>query len=256
MLSTIAILITLLVRPNSLEETTTLENNYYSTGWDKSISSTVWTSHRLKENETTFPRHNESYLRDTRIQACPATSDYTRSGYDRGHMVPASDLSFSKEALKSTFLMTNITPQKPEFNRCCWLRLEKAIRGWVQPEQELQIVTGALFFAKGKPRRINGKVSVPDAFYKAIYCPERKDAIGFIMPNRASPLPLKSYLADIATIERLSGVTLFPEKERKLLLKTKSSKWLRKPQLLSINLLCYLAGILYINHTRNKHRRR
>ena len=48
--------------------------------------------------------------------------DYFRSGYDRGHMVPAADAKSSQDAMDETFLLSNIAPQVGVgFNRHCQL---------------------------------------------------------------------------------------------------------------------------------------
>lgn len=47
-------------------------------------------------------------------------ADYFRSGFDRGHMVPAADVKNSQTSMNETFYLTNISPQVGEgFNRDC-----------------------------------------------------------------------------------------------------------------------------------------
>jgi endonuclease G, mitochondrial len=47
-------------------------------------------------------------------------SDYFRSGYDRGHQVPAADAKLSQVAMNETFYLSNICPQVGDgFNRDC-----------------------------------------------------------------------------------------------------------------------------------------
>lgn len=55
--------------------------------------------------------------------------DYFRSGYDRGHMVPAADAKFSQDAMDETFLLSNIAPQVGVgFNRHCQSPGQLAVR--------------------------------------------------------------------------------------------------------------------------------
>lgn len=43
-----------------------------------------------------------------------------RSGYDRGHMVPAADAKISQNAMDETFFLSNVAPQVGDgFNRHC-----------------------------------------------------------------------------------------------------------------------------------------
>ena len=68
-------------------------------------------------------------------------NDYKRSGRDRGHMVPAADVSFSQEALANSFFLTNVCPQNAKLNRGFWLRLERHMR-------DLQKSELAVFFRR------------------------------------------------------------------------------------------------------------
>ena len=45
------------------------------------------------------------------------TKEYTRTGYDRGHLAPSADFTFSQEANDTTFVMSNIAPQTKLLNR-------------------------------------------------------------------------------------------------------------------------------------------
>ena len=66
----------------------------------------------LKENGYSLPSHN----------------DYTRSGYDRGHMAPNADFNDTEENAILTFFIANIWPQTPAINRGEWLVTENETR--------------------------------------------------------------------------------------------------------------------------------
>ena len=49
-------------------------------------------------------------------------------------------MTHSAEAMEETFLMSNISPQLPVFNRGIWKSLEKQVRDWGEKER-IYIVT-------------------------------------------------------------------------------------------------------------------
>ena len=42
-------------------------------------------------------------------------NDYKNSGYDRGHLCPAGDMTFNEQAMSETFYLSNMSPQEPAF---------------------------------------------------------------------------------------------------------------------------------------------
>ena len=93
-------------------------------------------------------------------------SDYTRSGYDRGHVVPSADRTSTVQDNSATFLMTNIIPQTPDNNRGAWRELEEYCRYLVKQGKELYIIAGV----DGKSRKIGRKkeVTAPTYTWKII----------------------------------------------------------------------------------------
>lgn len=68
--------------------------------------------------------------------------DYTKSGYDRGHLVPAEDMAYSQPSLKSTFYYINCIPQHPSLNRGTWRRYENMIRNASNSDSLIIVVGG------------------------------------------------------------------------------------------------------------------
>lgn len=69
-------------------------------------------------------------------------NDYTGSGFDRGHVVPAADRNKTADDSRAVFLMTNIFPQAPDNNQGPWAQLESYCRDLVAQGKELYIVAG------------------------------------------------------------------------------------------------------------------
>jgi len=94
------------------------------------------------------------------------STDYTRSGYDRGHMTPSADRTVSEEANSATFLMTNIVPQTPNNNRGAWKDLEEYCRDLVDQGKELYIIAGV--YGKRDEIGKNKQVIPPTYTWKVI----------------------------------------------------------------------------------------
>ncbi|KAJ3028927.1 UNVERIFIED_CONTAM: nuclease [Siphonaria sp. JEL0065] len=151
--------------------------------------------------------------------------DYTHSGYDRGHLVPAADVVESQKAIDETFFMTNMSPQTPAFNRGVWASFERYVRGLVKSFDEVYVVTGPMYLPKldesdGKyyvKYEVIGRdknIAVPTHFYKVILGVKNgKHYLGsFVLANEgvSQDTSLDSFLMPVAAIEKSTGLEFFP----------------------------------------------
>ena len=140
--------------------------------------------------------------------------DYSRSGYDRGHMVPSADRNDTKVENRATFSLSNIAPQTPRLNRQTINMLEQQIREWAQKYDSLHIVTGAIVTDnKNRPAKTIGDgVAIPQYFYKVVamrYKGEFK-AVGFLMPNITDvDSDYQTYITTIDKIEEVAKIDLY-----------------------------------------------
>ncbi|MBD0319043.1 MAG: DNA/RNA non-specific endonuclease, partial [Gemmatimonadetes bacterium] len=92
-------------------------------------------------------------------------SDYTNSGYDRGHMVRSEERTWSAEQNKQTFLMTNILPQYQDLNGGPWYKFEQYLQTQAQTyDKEIYIVAGG--YAYSGTLLNAGKVAIATRNYK------------------------------------------------------------------------------------------
>jgi DNA/RNA endonuclease G (NUC1) len=78
-------------------------------------------------------------------------SDFRGSGYDRGHMAPASAHKLNQTTMDETFTLSNISPQVgPGFNRDYWARFEKYVKDLSKKCEEVLVVTGPLYLPQPK----------------------------------------------------------------------------------------------------------
>ena len=137
--------------------------------------------------------------------------DYTKSGYDRGHMAPAADMKWNRQAMIESFYMSNICPQVGNLNRGDWNDLEELCRDWADKYGRIYIACGPIFDSKS-PKRIGGhKVAVPDRFFKVILIYNRKNpiALGFIFKNIARSQDLEKYMVTVDSVENVTGMDFF-----------------------------------------------
>lgn len=132
-------------------------------------------------------------------------ADYKGSGYDRGHLAPSATMDFTQESMKQSFLMSNMSPQLPGFNRVGWRVLEEHVRDLANEYNELYVVTGPIY--QGNEGTIGNGVVIPSAFYKVILDPSFDEAIAFIVPHRdVSSSELANFITTIDEVERQTGL--------------------------------------------------
>lgn len=138
--------------------------------------------------------------------------DYKYSGYDRGHLCPAGDMKHSETVMRESFLMSNISPQIPSFNRNTWKRLEDRVRVWAVENDSLIIVVGGVLEDSLKKIGSDSTISVPNYFYKVILNNlfQKEKMIGFLFENKSSNAILKSFVVTVDSIEALTGLDFFP----------------------------------------------
>jgi endonuclease G len=184
----------------------------YSLVYDEPCEQAKWIAYVLTKKETEgLEDRGNKFIQDPFVHTGSASNDdYTKSGYDRGHLAPAADMKWSETAMKESFFYSNMSPQTPSFNRGIWKKLEEKMRDWALVYDSILIVTGPVLTGNLKKIGVN-EVCVPDYYYKVIidYKKDKSKAIGFIMPNSASPKPLSDYAKSIDEVEKTTGIDFF-----------------------------------------------
>ncbi len=109
--------------------------------------------------------------------------DYSKSGYDKGHLVNAEDFAFDCEKEALTFCYYNCLPQTVALNRGIWKTWEEKIRETSQT-RKLFIIAGGIY---GKKTIGKNKIGVPDYCYKIVLDAQTKDIIWCLLfPNDKS----------------------------------------------------------------------
>ncbi len=194
---------------------TLIQHTYFSLSYNEKYEQADWVMYELIADSLARPRfpRKDRFRPDPAVRSGSATpEDYRGSGYDRGHLLPAAAMSWSKIALSETFFMSNMSPQKPRFNRGIWKKLETRVRDWALENRELYVVTGPVL-TDGLPTIGENEVAVPRYFYKIVLDmkePEIK-AIAFLVSNEKHREPLSHFAVSIDSVENLTGIDFFPQ---------------------------------------------
>lgn len=173
----------------------------------------LWVAYVLTPQEvsTKAVKRKDNFRADPAISTGSATlADYKSSGYDRGHLAPFADLSWSEESANDSFFMSNMSPQNGSLNRGRWADLEALVRNFAT-EESMCIVTGPVL-SDGPYKTIGkNKVSVPNYYYKVVldYVGNEIKAIGFILPNEKCTESLSYYAVTVDEVEKLTGLDFF-----------------------------------------------
>jgi endonuclease G len=188
----------------------------YSFVYNETYEQAAWIAYELTEKETEkrYDR-TDKFIPDPAVSTGSATdSDYSGSGYDRGHLAPAADMGWSETTMVESFYFSNMSPQVPGFNRGIWKRLEEQVRSWAIEYDTIYVVTGPVL--KGEMGSIGAnKVAVPNYYYKVILDMHSKphQAIGFVMENASASGDLSKFAVSVDSVERFTGIDFFPSLE-------------------------------------------
>jgi endonuclease G len=194
------------------------QHSAYSVSYNHKHMQANWVAYELTLSHTWGIAERESrFSIDPIIKPHTArTEDYTKSGFDRGHLAPAADMKYSSQAMLESFYTSNISPQRPGLNRGIWKQLEEKIRTWAPSNRPLFIVTGPVL--KDSLTQFIGtynRVSVPKRFYKVLLDTAKPmRAIGFVFDNQGSQLPLTHFAMSIDAVEKITGLNFFPLLEK------------------------------------------
>ncbi|KAK4987859.1 nuclease [Elasticomyces elasticus] len=214
-----------------------------TSSYDRRTRNPAWVAEHITPfslSQSNADRKNSLFVEDVSIpeKFRAKLKDYFRSGYDRGHQVPAADAKWSQDAMDDTFALSNMCPQVGDgFNRDYWAHFEDFCRRLTNHYPSVRVVTGPLYLPRREP---DGKwrvsyevigsppnVAVPTHFYKVIFAEDGRTggnvSLGaFVLPNAAihNDKSLADFEVPVDAVERASGLefaSLLPAGRRKRL---------------------------------------
>ena len=232
--------------PTDAQSDTSLETNYlmekvnYTMSYNNDTLCPNWVGWHLDKDDIGDAPRSNKFVADKALPegwhgVTKAEYQFNKYGFDRGHICPSADRTYSQDANNETFLMTNMVPQAPDNNRVVWVALEKYQREIVDNGNEVYIFAGPAgtggegakgYFDYISIKADDGselKINVPAYTWKILLIlPEGQDdlsrvtedteVISVCVPNKNginSDLSWKKYLCSVDDIEELTGYDFF-----------------------------------------------
>ena len=151
-----------------------------------------------------------SFSWDPTVKSPKATrEDYSRSGWDKGHMAPRADMKWSYQALEESYFFTNICPQDHEMNSQAWRKIEELTRRMARRHGSVLVVCGPVYDNEEHTHIGPNCVHVPDRFYKAlaVRAGEEWQTVGFLVENNRQNRSPRSYAVPVDSVEAVLTAT-------------------------------------------------
>ena len=188
-----------------------VSHTYYTLCYNEKHEQAAWVYYVLSDSMIIGVAKRKNYfLKDSLvISSTLSHGAYTNSGYDRGHLLPAADMKWDQLAMDETFLMSNVSPQNPYFNRNgLWRKLETKVREWVVTRNRLIIVVGGVL-SVDLPKLDGQNVSVPKYYFKIILDEKDFSSVSFLLENKITSGLLSDFVVSVDSVEQISGVDFF-----------------------------------------------
>jgi endonuclease G len=209
-----------------------LDKPQYAVSYNRDLGRPNWVSWHLDSTWIGSTPRQDDFRNDTTLPSGwyqVQATDYSGSGFDRGHNCPSGDRTNTVASNSATFLMTNMMPQSPDNNQGPWAALETYCRTLVSQGNELYIITGGSGSGGtgsngGTTFTVaNGHVGVPSKTWKVIIVLPTASGndvtrvttatrtIAVIMPNTQGirTNDWKTYRVSVDQVEALTGYDFF-----------------------------------------------
>lgn len=181
-----------------------LKHTNYTTHFSKSKRYPVlveWTTTKEMVGCPTPLKRKDNFKPDPQLPVeTKIGDDYVKSGYDRGHVMPAADnLCQTPVVQDECFYFSNMVPQTHRLNAGDWKSLETATRNWALISTKVRVWSGSV----GESKKI-GSVSVPTQCWKVVNVAGKWHAYLF-NNDLSNPDGFANNEVPLAQIEKLTG---------------------------------------------------
>jgi DNA/RNA endonuclease G (NUC1) len=216
--------------PSGATASSTNHNHYllqcaqYAFDYSDNLGEPNWVSWDLTLSDQGSATRTTSFYVDTRLPTSfypVSSSDYTNSGFDRGHMCPSADRTDTSAHNKVLFFMSNIVPQAPDNNQGPWERFETYCRTLTSSGYEVLLISGPSTFSGSYIP--SGASAIPGYTWKiAVVVPSGSGTavsritsstrvIALKMPNTQGirSNPWQNYITSASALQTATGFSFF-----------------------------------------------
>jgi endonuclease G len=190
-----------------------VNHTLFSLSYHEGYELASWAAYQLTpEQAGASGTCREKYAEDPMVTTGSSEpKDYKNAGFIMAQLVPVEDLFTSQKAMEESYLMSNVVPQKPAFNKYVWKAIEKLIREWAKEGNTLYIVAGPVLADAPFGTFGPNKVSIPVRYYKAVLDVHGERAIGFIFRGNVATGTPRSFAVSVDELEKITGMDFFPQ---------------------------------------------
>ena len=202
---------------------------------DKKIP--VWVGYHLtKDSVLSRIERTDNFMPDDEldIEDSAKLKNYSRTGFDRGHIAPSAAIDIDTESMEESFELSNIAPQLPKLNRAGWKKVESIVRQWAVRYGEVFVFSGThgeldvnnlpddIMGSKaaiagrikdgGYGAALDGRVVIPAFFYKVVLIPSEGTSFGVWMPHQnISMKQAVEYFTSVDDVESRTNLDFFDQ---------------------------------------------
>ena len=213
----------------SISDNYLLVRDQYAMSYNDTTRIANWVGWQLNESWLGDTPRQDDFRADLDLPAGffqVSATDYSGSGFDRGHITPSADRTASVTDNSNTFYMTNMMPQAPSNNRGVWASFENHLRTLL-PSQDLYIYAGGRGAggdgSNGFATTIGPGITVPSHTWKTVLVVDAGETPGQVseddytitidIPNSQSVAGTswQDWVIDVDTLEISTGYDFFAE---------------------------------------------
>jgi len=167
-----------------------VDKKYYQVTYSQTLKQPLAVDYGFRTRTCNATRSGMDFYAEKGV-ITSSNADYAANEWDKGHMAPAADFCFSREAMYSTFTYANCALQHYKLNRGVWKQLEAMERDWALNDS---IIVHIDVLFDTNPKKTATCAAIPKAFRKTITFYSTGKTLVYEFPNVPPTQTVDKYL--------------------------------------------------------------